>query len=178
MWARYFGGVTGCYPRAVPRRAPRYLFVCTANINRSPIAAAWAARLLEDRFVAADIRSAGTHARAGSAAAAYATDAMRELGFDLRSHRSSPLDAELLVWADHVVVMEPMHADVARSLLGGVDEVSKIQGLWLHQALPADHVADPQGQSLDVYRASALEIGTSLKAFFEASATAPRSGAC
>jgi len=102
---------------------------------------------------------------------------MRELGFDLRSHRSCPLDAELLSWADHVVVMEPMHAEVARRLFGGVEESSKIHGLWMHQALPADHVADPQGQSLDVYRASAREIGTSLKAFFDPAVTASRSGA-
>lgn len=178
MWARYFGRVTDCYPQAVSRHAPRYLFVCTANINRSPIAAAWAARLLEDRFVAADIRSAGTHARTGDAAAAYAIDAMRELGFDLRSHRSSPLDAELLSWADHVVVMEPMHAEVARRLLGGAEELGKVQGLWLHQAVPAKHVADPQGQSLDVYRGSAREIGNSLKALLDAAFGASRSGAC
>ena len=151
------------YPPTVAPRSPRYLFVCTANINRSPIAAAWARRLLEDRFVVGEIRSAGTHAWEGAEAGAYAIDAMRELGFDLRSHRSQRLSKELLDWADQVVVMEPMHAEVACELLGPSGDRSKILQLWEDLPEQADHVWDPQGQALEVYRTSARVIGQSLE---------------
>jgi len=130
------------------------------------MAAAWARRLLDDRFVAAEIRSAGTHAREGAEAAeaaAYAIDAMRELTFDLRSHRSTRLSAELMSWADHVVVMEPMHTEVAQGLLGGADEQGKIRGLWLHLSTPSDHVWDPRGQDLETYRSSARTIGAAIE---------------
>jgi protein-tyrosine phosphatase len=126
------------------------------------MAAAWAERLLDDRFVAADILSAGSHAWDGSEAAAYAIDAMRELGFDLRAHRSRRLSAELMSWADHVVVMEPMHAEVSRGLLDSAAEGGKIRGLWEHLTDAAGQVSDPQGQDLDMYRSSAREIGEAL----------------
>ena len=41
--------------------APRILFVCTANVCRSPMAAAIMAHRLLQRGVAADVASAGTH---------------------------------------------------------------------------------------------------------------------
>jgi protein-tyrosine-phosphatase len=123
------------------------------------MAAAWAARVLEDHFVFAEIRSAGTHAWDGAEAAAYAIDAMRELGFDLRAHRSQRLGSELMTWADHVIVMEPMHAEVAQGLLGVQESSNKIIGLWSYLEEPAAHVSDPHGQELQVYAASARSIG-------------------
>jgi protein-tyrosine-phosphatase len=133
------------------------------------MAAAWALRLLEDRFVAAEVRSAGTHASGEAQAAAYAIDAMRELGFDLRAHRSTPLDEDLMSWADHVVVMEPMHAEVGLGLLGGDDVERSIRALWRHLGEGADHVPDPHGRALDVYRSSARQIGAATEAFLDES---------
>ena len=96
----------------------------------------------------------------GAEAAAYAIDAMRELEFDMRGHRSQALDAELLEWADHVVVMEPMHASLASELLP--PSASKLEGLWEDLDEGLAHVPDPQGQGLDVYRASARSIGAAV----------------
>lgn len=140
-------------------RPPRYLMVCTANINRSPMAEYHAREALADRFVAAEIRSAGTHAWAGEEAGAYTVDAMRELGFDLRKHRTTPLSRELLEWADHVVVMEPLHAEVV-SIQGGQDKLVQLWD-WIDGA---DEVVDPQGKPLDDHREAATRIGRAITA--------------
>lgn len=138
----------------VPVRPPRYLFVCTANINRSPTAAAWAEKAWSERFVAAEIRSAGTHAWEGNPAGAYATDAMRELGVDLRAHRSQPLTLDLVAWADYVVVMEGMHADIADQLGAG----DSLVRLWEFIDEEVHEVTDPQGGPLEDYQLAARVI--------------------
>ncbi|MCP4873260.1 MAG: low molecular weight protein arginine phosphatase [Proteobacteria bacterium] len=131
----------------------RYLFVCTANINRSPMAATWTEHHLAQRFVIAEIRSAGTHAWDGSEAGAYAIDAMRELGHDMRAHRSQPVSEALLDWASHVVIMQPMHEE---KIAGRVD-AAKIVRLW-DFVEGADRVVDPQGHPLDEFRTAAASI--------------------
>jgi len=142
-------------------RASRYLFVCTANINRSPTAAAWAEHHLAERFVSAEIRSAGVAAWEGAEASAYAIDVMRELGIDMREHRSQPISAELLHWAEHIVVMEPGHRDHILSLLPEVEP--RITGLWSYLSETVDHVPDPHRQAIDVFRASCISIGAAIE---------------
>ncbi len=122
------------------------------------MAAAWAAKAWTERFVAAEIRSAGTHAWDGSRAGAFAADAMREHGFDIRDHRSQPLSMDLVTWADYVVVMEPMHADVADGFGAG----DKLVRLWEFVDADVDHVVDPQGGDLPDYQAAAASIGDAI----------------
>lgn len=142
-------------------RATRYLFVCTANINRSPSAATWAEHHLAARFVSADIRSAGVAAWQGGEASAYAIDVMRELGMDMRSHRSQPTTPELLLWADHIVVMEPGHAKHIIDMQPEVEE--RIIELWTYLSEQAEWVHDPHRQSIDVFRASCTSLGDAVK---------------
>ena len=138
-------------------RPSRYLFVCTANINRSPTAAAWAEHHLANHFVSAEIRSAGVAAWEGSEASAYAIDVMREFGMDMRKHRSQPISSELLGWADHIVVMEPAHAERIISLLPEAEP--RVVGLWGYLAEGHDHVPDPHRQGIEVFRASCASLG-------------------
>ena len=111
----------------------------------------------------ADIRSAGTHAWDGSEAAGYAADAMRELDFDLRGHRSQRLTVELIAWSDHVVVMEPMHEQRARELAASAGLSPVIHGLWAYFEGSPDEVWDPHGSDLESYRRSAREIGAAME---------------
>ncbi len=136
---------------------PRWLFVCTANINRSPMGEAWARQRFAERFVSADVRSAGTHAWGDAPAGADTTEAMHECGFDIRPHRSTRLDADLLAWADVVVVMEPMHAEIALELDPTVEP--KLRRLWTYMDGDVDHVHDPIGQPLDAHRTAAKRVG-------------------
>lgn len=144
---------------------PRYLFVCTANLNRSPMAAAWAQRHFERSFVAADVRSAGTHAGGRQTAAAYTIDVMREEGFDLRAHRSQRVTADLLQWADKAVVMEPMHHELLCELAPQFAE--RVVGLWPFLPVESDAVPDPHEQDLTVYRHCRDLIAVATRAFVE-----------
>ncbi len=139
--------------------------MCTANINRSPMGEAWAKQLFQKRFVMAEVRSAGTHAWGDALAGADTTEAMRELGFDLREHRSTRLTSELLAWADVVAVMEPMHAEVALELDPSVED--KLVRLWSFLPGQPDHVEDPIGQQLEAHRAAAVRVGDATKAAVE-----------
>lgn len=146
-------------------RASCYLFVCTANINRSPTAATWAEQHLANRFVTAQIRSAGVAAWQGAEASAYAIDVMRELDMDMRNHRSQPISEELLEWADHIVVMEPGHADYIRTLLP--EAGPRIIGLWTYLAESEEHVPDPHRQGIEVFRASCKSLGVAVEKLIE-----------
>lgn len=146
-------------------RSQRWLFVCTANINRSPMALAWAERVLSSRFVTAELDSAGSHGWDDGEAGAFTIDAMRGLDFDLRDHRSKPLSPALLAWADYVVVMEERHADVALGL--DPDCGPKIRRLWHFQPDGGDHVVDPHNEPLEAHREAAQVIGVAVTALIQ-----------
>ncbi len=145
-----------------PLQPPRLLFVCTANMNRSVTAAAWSDRWFSERFVTAQIKSAGTHAWEGGQAASNTIAAMQAHGFDLRSHRTTPLSSALIAWADHVVVMEPMHRDKVLGL--APDAADKVVPMWPFVDETGDHVLDPQGGPLEGFEAMASSLAEASKA--------------
>ena len=100
------------------------LVVCTANIARSPLAAALLqvhvrARGLEDQV---RIASAGTRAREGYAAAQPSVAIAAGWGVDLRRHRSQPVTDELLASSDLIVTMTEVHRDALGGRGAGVSE--------------------------------------------------------
>jgi protein-tyrosine phosphatase len=87
--------------------------VCTANIARSPLAAAVLeaharVRGLEDRII---VTSAGVRAREGDPAAAPSVAIARRWGLDLDDHRSQPVTAQLVEHSDLVVTMSERQRD-------------------------------------------------------------------
>lgn len=130
------------------------------------MAAAWAHRHFERSFVAADVRSAGTHGGGRQPAAAYTIDVMREEGFDIRAHRSQGLKPELVTWADKVVVMEPEHRDIVLGLAPELGD--RVVGLWPFLPFDAEAVPDPHGQELPVYRHCRDLIAVATRSFVEA----------
>ena len=83
------------------------LFVCTGNRTRSVIAE-WLARTIFPDLV--EVRSAGI-LPGGAPPDPKAVMVMREKGIDISSHRSSPVDVDLLQWADFIFVMEYRHVE-------------------------------------------------------------------
>lgn len=83
----------------------RLVVVCTANICRSPLAAAMLDAEVRERGTATQVSvdSAGIHARRGDPAAPTSAAIARDLGLDLDGHRSRPVDDDLD--DEHVVLL-------------------------------------------------------------------------
>jgi len=94
---------------------PVVLFVCTANIIRSPIASALFTRKLAAEGLGNwQVASAGTWARDGYPAARESQELLRPMGIDLSRHRSRIVTEGLLKSADLVLTMEQGHKEALR----------------------------------------------------------------
>lgn len=91
------------------------IFVCTANICRSPMAMG----LLRNRVALQAgewrIESAGTWASYGEPAAGRGQLALQAYGIDLSDHRSRPVTAELLAGFNLILTMERGHKEALRA---------------------------------------------------------------
>lgn len=134
--------------------ARRLLFVCTGNTCRSPLAAALArARAEEEGTGEVEVRSAGIRASRGAPVSEGSEEVAGEVGLDLSRHAATPLDRELLDWADLVLCMGVSHRlEVERlGATGG-------EAVLLTRFLPEEHpdhgrsIPDPVGRGVDVYR--------------------------
>jgi protein-tyrosine phosphatase len=127
------------------------LFVCSGNTCRSPMAAAAARAELQRRgWTHVQVRSAGISAAAGSAASEYAVAVVAEAGGDLAAHRSTPLSAELVAWADLILVMGAAHLHAVADF-GGGDKVAFITE-FLPGAEMGVPVEDPFGGEREEYQ--------------------------
>jgi protein-tyrosine phosphatase len=133
------------------------LVACTANICRSPMAAAILRRRiaelgLEDQIA---VLSAGVWAEEGYAASKNAIATLAARGMDLAEHRSRLLTPALLGEADLVLVMEEAHR---RSLFHlAPQHLGKVYLLTEMSGKHAD-VADPYGGPIEGYARTADEL--------------------
>jgi protein-tyrosine-phosphatase len=133
------------------------LVACTANICRSPMAAAILHRRiaelgLEDQIV---VSSAGVWAEEGHGASPNAVITLAGRGMDLTGHRSRLLTPALLGEADLILVMEEAHR---RSLFHlAPQHLSKVYLLTEMSGRHAD-VADPYGGPAEGYARAADEL--------------------
>ncbi len=86
----------------------RVLFVCTANICRSPMAAALMSAELARHHVPALVLSAGLQ-EGGRDVAEGSVHAVARRGLDLSEHRSHRVNPNLLAGADLILTMEHWH---------------------------------------------------------------------
>jgi protein-tyrosine phosphatase len=136
----------------------RVLFVCTANICRSPMAEAILNALASDMGVPVEARSAGTAALVNEPITPHAEAALEEVGVYAKGHRARQVDAAMLEEADLVLAMTPEHAATLRRLSpDSADRVHTMMG-YAYGVPGGEGIADPYGQSMAVYRASARRI--------------------
>lgn len=143
------------------------LFVCTGNTCRSPLAEGLARKMLADRLGCSQedlpakgywMLSAGVAAFGGSPASEESADVAAEFGADIVSHRSRPVNPQLLAAADEIIAMTRGHA---YSLAANFPEIGPPPKLLCGD----DDLDDPIGSSLDVYRACAQTIQGHLERF-------------
>ena len=127
----------------------KILFVCTGNICRSPMAAAYFAHLCR-KAERSDIAvsSAGTFAINGIHASKNAVKVMTDYNIDLKNHRSKILTRKLLENIDHIFTMTEGHRLQVVSIDMGLEAKTK---LLLDFSIGGD-VADPFGGSYTIYK--------------------------
>lgn len=142
------------------------LFVCTGNINRSPMAEALMRKFLSrEGRKDIQVQSAGTHAFIGSPSPPEAIKVAEMAGVDLGRHRSRPLSRDLVDWANRIVIMGPEHRDFIEmnfpDALGKVAEMAAFRP----GGKPGDTMKDPQGQSAFFYRQYFGELTQAVQGF-------------
>jgi len=92
------------------------LYVCTANINRSAMAAALTSRMIHERGLPARVGSASIMNMPGRPPPAHTLSVLMGKGIDASRHRSRTLLPELVDGADLLLTMERQHLRTAAVL--------------------------------------------------------------
>lgn len=136
----------------------KILFVCTANICRSPMTEAIFNALASDAGMPYEARSAGVAALVGEPMAPNAVVVLEEVGVHAGEHRARQVNEPMLEEADLVLAMTPKHvAALQRFSAGSSEKVRTLLG-YAHDAPDLEGISDPYGQSLLTYRASIRRI--------------------
>lgn len=134
------------------------LVVCTANICRSPVAAA----LIEDRlqkkgYTNWTVSSAGTWAMRSRGASQNSLTVMAQYGFDISDHRARMVEESFLREADLALCMEEGHVEALK--VEFPVEAYKVYALAA-MAGPTYSIDDPYGGSLVEYQKMAAELAS------------------
>lgn len=137
----------------------KILFVCTANICRSPMAEViLKEKLRNSGNTNISISSAGLMDMKGGRARDEAIEIIRNLGVDISHHRSRHLTDDMIKEADIVIVMEASHRD---KILGKYPESSNkvflLSRFGNEKGIERD-IADPYGAPVFYYRTAFREI--------------------
>lgn len=93
------------------------LFVCSANMCRSPMAEALFNKVLQQQAtdVDWDVSSAGVWAFDGNRASEGSVKALRQKGIDLSKHRARGINHEMIRDSDLILVMERNHKEALQA---------------------------------------------------------------
>lgn len=134
---------------------PSVLFVCTANICRSPMAEAiFRARLQEskEKWQEWEIGSAGTWAADGQGASEFARKTMAARGLDITAHQARSISKDLISRYKLILTMENSHRE---ALVAEFPFLEKRIFLLSEMSGIKSDVRDPYGGDLEEYQYAA-----------------------
>lgn len=135
---------------------PHLLFICTANICRSPVAEAYFRQQAERKGLEDwQTSSAGTWAEYVRGASRHSVDLMAEQGIDISGHRSRMVDESILAEADLVLTMGGGHAEALR--IEFPKYAAKIH-LLSEMVGPGYDISDPYGGPRHEYEAMIRDV--------------------
>lgn len=142
---------------AAPRR---FLFVCTGNTCRSPMAQFLFARLARERGLPWTASSAGVGAFPGAPLSRGAAAALAARGLTGLAHEARPVDASMLGEADAVYALAREHAQSLKNKFPAA--AKKVRVLREDAGLKPADVEDPIGEDGRVYDETAAAIEEAL----------------
>jgi protein-tyrosine phosphatase len=134
----------------------RVLFVCTANVCRSPMAVAIFDALAAERGLPFRAESAGTRALVGDPITGKASGALEAVGVEAGDHRARQVTAEMAREADLVLAMSPSHVEY----LSGLGEFRNVYTLreWAEGRPDTEGIADPHGHTMLAHHATVRQL--------------------
>ena len=142
----------------LPGNRPSVLFVCTANICRSPMAEGIFKQLLKERtenWEKWKIESAGTWTNRGNSAARKAIDVLADRGIDISSHSSRPINHVPVNRFRLVLAMEAGHKEALQIEFPLVASRTFLLSEMIGEVKNID---DPIGKPLEEFVKTANEI--------------------
>lgn len=134
--------------------------VCTANICRSPMAAALLQHALAaqpEPLRSLKVISAGVAARAGEPASEHSVTALKKVGIDLTHHRSQPLTQQMLNEAFMVLCMTESHRAMIQVQAEPVPRHVYLFREFVNDD-PEKEIGDPYGGPLRIYELARDEM--------------------
>tara|TARA_R110002111_G_scaffold168038_1_gene233809 strand:+ start:75239 stop:76342 length:1104 start_codon:yes stop_codon:yes gene_type:complete len=143
-----------------------YMFICTGNTCRSPMAEGLFRKLLSDKLGCQEdelsdqgfiVGSAGLAAATGAPPSPEGVTILAEQGIDIRGHESQPLTGRLLDQADHLYTMTQGHRTAILAERPDLEEVVQLL------SPEGKDVSDPIGGGFQCYVDCKKEIEQHLK---------------
>lgn len=157
------------FPSALMSQLGPIIVVCTANICRSPMAAALLQHALAaqpEPLHSVKVMSAGVAARTGEPVSENSVLALKKVGIDVSPHRAQPLTQRMLDEALAVLCMTESH----RAMIEVQAEPVPKNLFLFRQFVPGDgdkEIGDPYGGPLKVYESARDEMVESIPPLVE-----------
>ena len=140
------------------KRPKKVLFVCRANVCRSPMAEALFNALAGEGGLRWRAESAGVAALTGEDITPKTRAVLEEVGIHAEWHRARQTTREMLEGADLVLTMSPRQVAALHREFGGLSDKIHVLPGYAVGAPDWEGIADPYGQTITTFRASLRQL--------------------